>query len=135
MGKARSAESRELSRKIQVAFGQNRKQARLRSQPPIRQQALAQSLEITRTSISNIETGRHRVFLDQVYAAARTLGVPILELLPQETEIFSPQAQVSIAPGSGITPTEAGELVPIVEEALKRVSPGTKRRATINRKA
>lgn len=78
-----------LSKRVQVAFGRRlragRKNAR---QGRVHQQALAVALSISRTSVSNLERGRHRVFLDQVYAAANALGLGIEELLPPPNEVF-----------------------------------------------
>lgn len=57
---------------------------------PRSQDQLATALDVTRTSVSNIERGKHRVFLDQVYLAARALGVPVTDLLPPMEAIFPP---------------------------------------------
>lgn len=67
-------------------------------QQRVTQDALAEALEVSRTSVSNIERGRHRVFLDQVYAAAHALGVEVTELLPTMEEVF-PDAAISTAGG------------------------------------
>jgi transcriptional regulator with XRE-family HTH domain len=66
------------------------------------QDDLAETLGITRTSVSNIERGQHRVFLDQVYLAARALGVEPSALLPPMSEVF-PEAAVDLAPDSKLT--------------------------------
>ena len=79
-----------MSKRLQNAFGNRLHQ--IRRAPGVgrqNQQVLAEALEITRTSISNIERGRHRVFLDQVYLAAHALGVPLMELLPPVEEVFA----------------------------------------------
>jgi transcriptional regulator with XRE-family HTH domain len=62
----------------------------------MKQQTLAADLHITRTSVSNIERGRHRIFLDQVYIAAHSLGVPLEDLLPLLSDVF-PEEKVSFA--------------------------------------
>jgi transcriptional regulator with XRE-family HTH domain len=51
------------------------------------QEDLGKALDVTRTSVSNIENGRHRVFLDQLYAAARVLRIPASALLPDDQDI------------------------------------------------
>jgi len=121
MGKNRSADSRSLSRKVQSAFGTKLKAARRQSKPKVTQSAIAEALDITRTSISNIENGRHRVFLDQVYAAAERLRVPVASLLPDEAEILT-NVPVSVSPTSGLTVSETERLAPYVEEALRKAT-------------
>ena len=46
------------------------------------QEAFADALGVSRTTVSNIERGKQRVFLDQAYRAAEILAVPIGKLLP-----------------------------------------------------
>lgn len=88
VAKSRSAKSVDLSRRVQALFGRRLKAARQEARPRVEQSVLADALGITRTSVSNIENGRHRVALDQVYAAARALQVPIDRLLPSIDEAF-----------------------------------------------
>ena len=130
MGKTRSVESRTLSRNVQRAFGKRLSQARARSKPKIAQSVIARALEVSRTSISNIETGRHRVFLDQAYVAARQLGVPLSDLLPGDSEVFG-TSPVSYPHSAGF-PASDTRLVPYVQEALMKVP---KKRTGSRRKA
>jgi transcriptional regulator with XRE-family HTH domain len=100
-----------MSRRVQQGFGDRLRAARTVA-PSIRrgQRELAGVLEVSRTSVSNIERGRHRVFLDQVYAAARALGVPIADLLPSLDEVF-PGPIVHSAPDS-----------PLAADSMQKVS-------------
>jgi transcriptional regulator with XRE-family HTH domain len=95
VAKPRSAKSVDLSRRVQALFGKRLKAARRAANPPVEQSVLADALGITRTSVSNIENGRHRVALDQVYAAARVLQVPIDNLLPSIEEAFASEVRFS----------------------------------------
>lgn len=90
MANRRSSSATALSKRVQQAFGKRLQEIR-RTGPNGRfQQAdLAGALEVTRTTISNIENGRHRVFLDQVYAAAQKLGVSVERLLPALEEVLA----------------------------------------------
>jgi transcriptional regulator with XRE-family HTH domain len=47
------------------------------------QQSFADALGLSRTTVSNIERGIQRVFLDQVYRAAEILGKRPADLLPE----------------------------------------------------
>jgi hypothetical protein len=49
-----------------------------------------------------MERGRHRLFLDQVYAAAEALHVPLDALLPTLADIF-PATPVTRAPHATVT--------------------------------
>jgi len=51
------------------------------------QDRFAEALDVSRTTVSNIERGAQRIFLDQVYRAAEILDVPVTTLLPPQ-EIF-----------------------------------------------
>lgn len=48
----------------------------------MKQDAFAKEMGVSRTTVSNIECGRQRIFLDQVYRAAAILKVPVSDLLP-----------------------------------------------------
>jgi transcriptional regulator with XRE-family HTH domain len=48
----------------------------------MKQEVFAAAMGVSRTTVSNIECGRQRVFLDQVYRAASILGLPVADLLP-----------------------------------------------------
>jgi len=77
-----------VSRRVQRSFGARLKEAR-KGKLEL-QKVLGDRLSLSRTSISNIERGTHRVFLDQVYAAAHALGVDIADLLPPLSDIYAP---------------------------------------------
>jgi transcriptional regulator with XRE-family HTH domain len=77
------------------------------------QKALAGALRVTRTTVSNIERGQQRVYLDQLFEAARFLGISPEKLLPPLAEVFPPN--------SILTPTDdplsAGKLAPALAVA------------------
>ena len=56
-----------------------------------------------------MERGRHRVFLDQVYAVAKALEIGIEELLPSFEEVFPP------------TDVTTSSATPITDKSLKSV--------------
>lgn len=87
MSRKRDPKTTAVALLVQKAFGERLKRAR----KGMKQQTLAADLRITRTSVSNIERGRHRIFLDQVYVAAHSLGVSVEALLPSLLEVFPEQ--------------------------------------------
>jgi transcriptional regulator with XRE-family HTH domain len=53
----------------------------------MKQEDLAQRVGLSRTSITNIESGRQRLLLDHLYELAGALGVEPTELIPNRIEI------------------------------------------------
>src|SRR4051794_475801 len=118
MSKRRTAEGAAISQRVQVAFGAGLKAARKsKSERRINQDDLAEGLGVTRTSVSNIERGRHRVFLDQVYIAARQLGVEVTDLLPGMDEVF----RDALSTGQAIRPQAARDVSAMVGFIRERV--------------
>ena len=61
-------------------FGERLREAR--EAVDLTQRALAERVRMTRSSIANIEAGRHRVLIHQAVELADALGVSVEELLP-----------------------------------------------------
>ena len=118
MARKRDPETTAVSTGVQRGFGKRLKQERDRK--GTKQHTLAADLRLTRTSISNIERGRHRIFLDQVYIAAHSLGVEIQELLPPLSEVFpeKPLSFVSDDPLSQASARVVSELAQNLRENL-----------------
>jgi len=64
--------------------------ATLRKQNKLSQQSLADSLGIARTSIGNMEKGRHQTSLNMIYRLADFFKVKIDSLLPSIHEVQNP---------------------------------------------
>jgi transcriptional regulator with XRE-family HTH domain len=89
---------------------------------------LAEVLHITRTSVSNIERGRHRVFLDQVFLAARRLGIGVTELLPDLESVFVRGADPLLA---GTVPRSASaEILEVAQSVSQDLASSRVRRST-----
>lgn len=58
------------------------KEGRKKKRPPVSQEQLGNMVEMSRTSIVNIETGRHKIQIHTLYRIANVLQIDILELLP-----------------------------------------------------
>ena len=54
------------------------------------QQALADAVGLTRTSITNLEQGRQQVPLHVLYALASVLGIPLKSLIPDSVVLARP---------------------------------------------
>jgi len=92
MASRRSPEDKALCKQIQVAFGKRLKKVRGQT----KQIVLAKALRINRSSVSNLERGTIRVYLDYLYRAARALQVDPAELLPTANEIY-PTTELMVA--------------------------------------
>lgn len=119
MARQRNPEKIALSHRVQRLLGANIREARRKSVTRISQDELATALGISRTSVSNIERGRHRVFLDQVYAAANKLGVTVEYLLPTMNKIF-PEQELLTAPHARLTKQSVRELTQLTKEIQQR---------------
>jgi transcriptional regulator with XRE-family HTH domain len=53
------------------------------------QSELADAISISRTSLTNMELGRQRLLIDQLYKMAAALNAKPQELLPQPSELVS----------------------------------------------
>lgn len=122
MARRRSAEHAALSRRVQSAFGRRLRHGRRNaSQGRIKQDALAKALDVSRTSISNMERGRHRIFLDQAYAAAQALGVTMDQLLPSLTEVF-PSTPVMTGSHGSVTDKSVRLVLELVRSIQERAA-------------
>lgn len=71
-----------------VDFGRRARAAR--EQSGLTQQALADALGLTRSSVANIEAGRQRALLHMTAAVAGATGVPAAALLPDQGSLTAP---------------------------------------------
>src|SRR5262245_20438422 len=86
MGKRRSKSHLAMCRRLQKEFGRRLHDAR--SDKGDMQKTLALGMGLSRTTISNIECGSQRVYLDQVFQAAHLLAVPVDALLPPLNQVI-----------------------------------------------
>jgi|SRR5215510_7677916 len=66
-------------------FGQKVK--KIRERKKLSQAVVAKEVGLSRTSITNIERGHQHVSLHLLYELSRVLGVEIVELLPERTDL------------------------------------------------
>ena len=81
----------------------------LREKKKYTQEELARKVDLSRTSITNIEKGRHRVLLHQVVELAEALDAKPTDLMPKS------------APATG-EPALRGDVARVIEE-LRRETP------------
>lgn len=113
MPKRRDAKTREICERIQKVFGERLKA--LRAQREMGQKALAPRMQLSRTSVSNLECGLHLPSLDEVYRAAHCFGVPVDALLPPVEEVF-PDGAIHTAADDPLTEAAATVAAQIVRD-------------------
>lgn len=86
VGKKRDGQRRATCDRIQKEFG--RRFQRARKNAGLLQKNMAAAMDLTRTTISNIERGTQRLYLDQVFDAANVLAVPLESLLPSLSDVY-----------------------------------------------
>lgn len=94
MARKKDGKTASLAARVQRAFGKRLHDCR--RDKKANQHAIGGALAVSRTSVSNIERGKQRVFLDQLYAAANELGLPLESLLPPLHEVF-PKNTITLA--------------------------------------
>ena len=80
------------SHRLYEILGQRLREAR----KPISQEAVAQHLQVSRSSIANFECGRQRLPLHSIYAYAEFVNVPIEDLFPSHEELERPATRDDI---------------------------------------
>jgi transcriptional regulator with XRE-family HTH domain len=75
---------------LHVALGKRIREKRLSS--GLTQAQLAKRIAISRTSLTNMELGRQRLLVDQLYKVAEVLNTQPRDLLPAPTEVVAAAA-------------------------------------------
>jgi transcriptional regulator with XRE-family HTH domain len=99
-------------REVLKQFGRRLKAAREARHE--KQQSLADALQLSRTTVSNLERGTQRVFLDQVYDCAIILGTDLNDLLPGVADVKSKPA-VTTSPDDPLTRAAQDTAVAVIE--------------------
>lgn len=92
--------------------------AKRRKSVGLSQADVAASVGLTRTSISNIETGRQKMLVHTLLDIADALEVPAASLLPSHAE----DAQPLPFTGKDLSETDRARIVAIVNAISKRTS-------------
>jgi putative transcriptional regulator len=110
----------------------------VRRQRKIKQDVLADALGISRTTASNIERGKQRISIDQLYCAAAVIGVSVADLLPP-LEAIQPTKQVFTPTDDPLSASAMDSLLSAIEElsasGKKKVTKRKAGRKPLSRKA
>lgn len=79
------------------------------------QEQLAESCEMSRAALANIETGRQRVLLHHVYVLARVLELKPRELLPLQGEA-APDVIARIPLPDGLNPEQRDQIIQLLAD-------------------
>ena len=120
----------QVCKRLQRIFGSRLREVRKREKKG--QKELGTALRLTRTSISNIERGKQRIYLDQVFEAARYLRVSIAELMPPLDEVL-PVAEIHQPGDDPLTP-EGREVALRMSEKFRLSEPRAQRPRTSKRR-
>lgn len=89
------------------------------------QEKLAQHLRISRATLANIETGRQRVLVHQLYTFAAALETKPEELLPPLVASSPATARARLPIPNGLNPQQKEQIVQLIEAAeIPETSPG-----------
>lgn len=84
--------------------------------PPLSQADLARILDLKRTSITNIESGRQKMTVDTLYRMCEYFGLEIGELMPPVSELKVAQARSVVVGGKA---TDLGVKTATLVERLR----------------
>ncbi len=115
-----------MARRLAEAFGARLQEVRRECR--WKQAAFADAMGVSRTTASNIERGRQRIFLDQVYRAAEILGVPVERLLPP-AHLLATNTILHVAVDDPLPRAAARTLAEVVRE-LDAAKPTARKRVT-----
>lgn len=99
-------------KKLYLHIGKSLANSRKKN-PQLTQETLANRLNLTRTSISNIERGSQKAPLDLIYRYCETIGVEISDVLPNFNDvcITTSGTPVDIGGQQRIVPEKVANLV------------------------
>lgn len=129
VAKRRDGKRLEVCKRIQRAFGERFRAAR--KSGGFMQKTIGVEMNLTRTTISNIERGTQRLYLDQVFHAAHVLGKDVQELLPSVADIYdTPDIRTpSDAPLTGRAAEAAQQMISSVLAEDRSLAPKKQRSA------
>ena len=80
------------------------------------QERLASELNVSRASLANVETGRQKVLVHQLYRLAEKLDVKITDLLPDPEELERIQRFDNLSFSRKLTPEERQQIAPFFQD-------------------
>ena len=80
------------------------------------QQQLATQLGISRASLANVETGRQRVLVHQLYALADQLNVGVQDLLPESSEADALQTLDDLLFSENVTVSQRQQIATLLKD-------------------
>lgn len=87
--------------RLYAEIGKRVRRIRETQTPRMSQEDLARILNLKRTSITNIESGRQKITIDTLYRLCEHFGLEISEVMPPATE-FRPQARSVVVGGRSV---------------------------------
>jgi len=88
-----------------------------RRQLDLSQEKLAQKLRISRATLANIETGRQRILVHQLYALAESLGMKPEDLLPRVSASATPSEWAHLPIPTDLKPQQKEQIAQIIKAA------------------
>jgi transcriptional regulator with XRE-family HTH domain len=86
-----------------------------RKEQKLTQEKLAASIGISRASLANIETGRQKVLVHQIYALADALGAPVGDLLPPPDKSVA-TADLSVKFSREVSAQQKAQLLSLIKD-------------------
>ncbi|HTV30493.1 MAG TPA: helix-turn-helix transcriptional regulator [Xanthobacteraceae bacterium] len=105
-----------------------------RKKQSLTQHQLAAQVGVSRAALANIETGRQRVFVHQLYALAAALQMTPHELLPLAAKMIPLSASAHLPLPEGLNPEQRNQIAHLVTgtdfDATRKTEKRPRRRET-----
>ena len=98
-------------KKLSAAIGSRIKQLRRMQTPEMNQARLGKILGLTRTSITNIESGRQKLTVDTLFKLCEAFSVEVSELVPKVSDVAAPPKQIVVGGQSFDVPAKAAGVI------------------------
>jgi DNA-binding XRE family transcriptional regulator len=99
-------------KKLSAAIGSRIKQLRRMQSPEMNQARLGRILGLTRTSVTNIESGKQKLTVDTLFKLCETFSVEVSDLVPKLSEVVAaPAKQIVVGGQSFDVPAKAAGVI------------------------
>ena len=105
-----------------------------RRQIGLTQEQLSRQLEVSRASLANIETGRQKVLVHQLYRLADKLDIEVTALLPEPEEIEDLEALGDLPVSENVSLEQKRQIVRLLQGGEPPSSSGGQHDRTRHRK-
>lgn len=116
-------------KKLFALIGERVRHYRRRQSPEMNQERLGKLLGLTRTSITNIESGKQKITIDTLFKICEMFSVEVSELVPKLSDVVdAPAKQVVVGGQSVDVPAKAAGVIANLLSVTKTTASSSRKR-------